>query len=321
MKVAICGVWHVHAADYTKKALELGEVVGFYERDDGLAAKFAEKFGLFRFPTLDALLSSDAEGVIVCSATKDHAEDIVRIAAAKKHIFTEKVLALSDADCEKVEKAVRENGVDFTISLSKKYFGSCITVKEIVDSGELGKVNYVRFRNCHGGSTRDWLPPHFFNREQCGGGAMIDLGAHGMYLIHWLLGMPVSVRSVFTVACESEKGLAKNVDHVEDNAVSVMQFANGAIAVNETGFVSGISTAVLEVHGETGYVRMEGESVIKCTGETQGKPMAVEVKASRPIPLEQFLTGKLLEGCGIAEAKALTHMMVMAYEGAVRSAT
>ena len=98
MKVVICGVWHVHAVDYTKKALELGEVVGFYERDDGLAAKFAEKFGLFRFPTLDALLSSDAEGVIVCSATKDHALDMVRIAAAKKHIFTEKVLALSDAD-------------------------------------------------------------------------------------------------------------------------------------------------------------------------------------------------------------------------------
>jgi hypothetical protein len=61
---------------------------------------------------------------------------------------------------------------------------------------------------------------------------------------------------------------------------------------------------------------MEGESVIKCTGETAGKPVAVEVKESRPIPIEQFLTGKPLEGCGMSEAKALTHMMVMAYKDA-----
>ena len=31
MKVAICGVWHVHAKDYTKKAMEYGEVVGVYD--------------------------------------------------------------------------------------------------------------------------------------------------------------------------------------------------------------------------------------------------------------------------------------------------
>ena len=40
MKIAIFGVWHVHATDYTKKAMELGEVVGFYERDDALAEAF-----------------------------------------------------------------------------------------------------------------------------------------------------------------------------------------------------------------------------------------------------------------------------------------
>ena len=44
MKVAIFGVWHVHAADYTKKAIELGEVIGFYEKDDTLADKFSKKF-------------------------------------------------------------------------------------------------------------------------------------------------------------------------------------------------------------------------------------------------------------------------------------
>mgnify|MGYP006967392461 CR=1 FL=1 len=41
MRTAICGVWHVHAPDYTGHALKLGmEVVGFYEPDDAMAAAF-----------------------------------------------------------------------------------------------------------------------------------------------------------------------------------------------------------------------------------------------------------------------------------------
>jgi predicted dehydrogenase len=183
----------------------------------------------------------------------------------------------------------------------------------VADSGELGKINYMRFRNCHSGSTGNWLPAHFYNREQCGGGAMIDLGAHGMYLTHWILGMPVSATSVFTLACENPDTAQRNTDRVEDNAVTIMGFADGAIAVNETGFVSGRSPAVLEIHGENGYVRSSGAVVVKCTKATEGKEMAIELPESLPSPLAQFVTGRELPGCGIEEAKALTHIMEMAY--------
>lgn len=314
MKIAIFGVWHVHAKDYTQKAIELGEVIGFYEKDDALAEKFNAKFGLPRFMTEDALLNSDAEGVIVCSATSDHAEDIIKIANAGKHIFTEKVLALTDADCDRIEEAINKNGVSFTISLFQKYRGTHKAVKEIAESGELGKLNYMRFRNCHSGSVKDWLPQHFYNREQCGGGAMIDLGAHGMYLIEWILGMPVSASSIFTVSCDRDDVKAKNVDLVEDNAVTVMQFEDGAIAVNETGFVSGYSPVVLEVFGENGYVRLEKDRVVKCTKATNGVIEEVSVPESSPLPIEQFLTRNCLEGCSMKEAKALTRMMIMAYQ-------
>ena len=313
MKIAIFGVWHVHAKDYTRKALALGEIIGFYEKDDELAERFTKLFDIPRFATAEDLLNSDAEGVIVCSATSDHTEDIIKIAKAKKNIFTEKVLALTDADCERIEEAIKENGVSFTISLVQKYLGSRMAVKNTVDSGELGKINYMRFRNCHSGSIKDWLPRHFYNLEQCGGGAMIDLGAHGMYLTEWILGMPVSACSEFTVSCESEVVKAKNTDLVEDNAVTVMSFANGAIAINETGFVSLYSPNTLEVYGEDGYVRMEGDRVIKCTQATNGEIREVPVPPSLPSPIEQFLTGDILSGCSIKEAKALTRLMTMAY--------
>jgi len=313
MKIAILGVWHVHAADYTKTAMELGEVIGFYEKNDVLAEGFAKNFNIPRFKTPAELLESDAEGVIVCSATSDHAEDIIKIAKAGKHIFTEKVLALTDDDCERIETAVNENGVNFVISLFQKYLGSHLAVKEVASSGELGKLNYMRFRNCHSGSTKDWLPKHFYNATECGGGAMIDLGAHGMYLTEWILGMPVKASSEFTVSCELESVKEKNLDKAEDNAVTVMSFENGAIAVNETGFVSNYSPVTFEVYGEEGYVRMVGNRVAKCTKATDGVEVEVAVGKNNPLPIVQFLTGDILDGCGIKEAKALTHMMTLAY--------
>ena len=313
MKIAVFGVWHVHASDYIKIALELGEVVGFYEKNDALAEDFSKKFNVHRFSTAEELLESDADGVIVCSATSDHTEDIIKIAKAGKHIFTEKVLALTDADCDRIEKVVNECGVHFVISLFQKYLGSRIAVKEVASSGEIGKLNYMRFRNCHSGSIKDWLPKHFYNASECGGGAMIDLGAHGMYLTEWILGVPEKASSSFTVSCDVESVKDKNSDCVEDNAVTVMSFKNGAIAVNETGFVSEYSPITLEVFGERGYVRMVENYVVKCTTETKGVEVEVLVEADKPSPIVQFLTGNVLDGCGLKEAKALTHMMTMAY--------
>ena len=306
-------MWHVHAEEYFLHARDLGEVVGVYDDNAQRRTEFCEKYQVKAIETFEELLSSDAEGVIVATATNAHVEVMVKLANAGKHIFTEKVLALTDEEADAIAQAVEESGVTFVISLFQKYIGSRKTVKAVVDSGELGKVNYLRFRNCHSGSIANWLPPHFYNAEQCGGGAMIDLGAHGMYLTDWILGVPVAATSAFTLACERADVAEINPDRVEDNAVTVMSFANGAIAINETGFVTQCDPEVFEAHGERGHVRMEGNRVVKCTFDTQGKPVEVPLLDNDPQPLEQFLTGNILPGCGMKEARALTHLMVMAY--------
>ena len=232
---------------------------------------------------------------------------------AGKHIFTEKVLALTDADCARVQEAVEANGVQFVISLFQKYLPARRAVKAVAESGELGNINYLRFRNCHSGSSNDWLPAHFYNREQCGGGAMIDLGAHGMYLTHWIIGEPITAKSAFTLCNQNPGAAQKNADGVEDNAVTVMTFENGTIAINETGFVSCCSPVILEVHGDKGYVYMEKDRVIKCTQATAGKITEVELPEALPLPIEQFVSGSILDGCGMDEARALTRMMELAY--------
>lgn len=307
MKTALCGVWHVHASQYLKEALKTGEVCGVYDADAGRRRAFCEKHGVPEFETLDALLGCSAEGVIVCTATNEHIGVIPKIAEAGKNIFTEKVLALSADDCRIIAESVRRNKVGFTISFPHKYGRGPMTVKAVADSGELGKINYVRVRNCHDGSVGGWLPPHFYDPVECGGGAMIDLGAHGMYLIDWLLGLPEKYYSAFTHCFGRE---------VEDNAVTVMSYPDGAIAVNETGFVSSCYPLTFEVGGERGFLRFvadkSGGSVVKSTKDSGGE-VAVELLPAVDPPIVQFLKGERLPGCGLDEAYNLTVMMQGAY--------
>lgn len=311
MKVAVCGTWHVHAPGYADSVVksEGSELIGVYEENPQWKKEFAEKYSIKAYDTFEELLNSDAEGVIVCSSSDTHADYIIRLAEAGKHIFTEKVLALTNEDCEKIKAAVEKSGVRFVISLVHKYKGYGVTLKNLADSGELGKINYLRFRNCHSGSIAGWLPAHFYNKKQCGGGAMIDLGAHGMYFADWILGLPEKYASAFNVWDNNEK----NAEKLEDNAVTVMSYAEGAIAVNETGFVSAADPMVIEISGDKGYAVYNLGKIHKRTTATEKQTVEVEIEPDMPSPIEQFLTGNILESCGIDEAVNLTKMMVGAY--------
>ncbi len=310
MKVAIVGVWHVHAPEYTDAAKKYGEVVGVYEENREWCEDFAKRMDIRAFESYDELLGSEAEAIIVCTATNKHTEYIVKAANAGKHIFTEKVLALDTEGCEAIAEAVKKNGVKFVISFPWKFNAGIMAVKKAVDDGLVGKVNYVRFRNCHSGSTDHWLPAHFYNKEECGGGAMIDLGAHGMYLAHWILGEPDGYASTFNHFCRDEKDALLNPDGIEDNAVTVMSYNSGAIAINETGFVTIGCPETFEVGGENGYLVYNGGAASLC--DRSGRRELPRPEPA-PKPIEAFMKGETPDGCGLDEACALTRMMLGAY--------
>ncbi len=320
MKIVICGLWHVHAEGYYKTAAKYAEIVGVYEPNEAWRKDFCAKYGVPELLTMEDVVSCGADAAIVCTATDTHPEVICRLAEAGMDIFTEKVMALTSESADKIAAAVEKAGVKFVISYPHKYRAGAQTVKKVVDSGELGKLNYFRCRNAHNGSTGNWLPNHFYDAAACGGGAMIDLGAHGMYLSQWICGMPETAKSVFTLACgnpaTAEKNTDKvedNADKVEDNAVTVMGYADGCIAINETGFDSKGYPMTIEVCGEEGYVRFSGDKVVKCTANGVEE---VPMEPALPEPLVQFCTGNILPGCGMEEAKCLTKLMEMAYAGA-----
>ena len=311
MKTAILGTWHVHTEEYTRAILAnpQAEAAVIWDSDIPRGKAFAEKLGVPFTDDLDGILNdASIDSVVVCSATCDHPELLTKAANAGKNIFTEKVLTIGVEDAEKVAAAVKAAGKVFTISYPHRTFPTLRAAKALLDSGKLGTVTYARVRNVHNGSSADWLPPHFYDKAQCGGGAMMDLGAHPMYTLYWLLGEPKTITSTFTEV--THRG-------VEDNAVSVIEFANGAIGVSETGFVSECNPYTLEISGTDGAMMIHGESAQWGGKATGGKWVDLELPEKIQLPVDEWVdavTNGTPSPFTIDEAVMLTRLMDGAYK-------
>lgn len=314
LHVAMLSRWHVHANQYAGeiRANPDADVVAVWDEDPRRGTTWAEELDAPFEADLDALLASDdIDAVCVVTPTNLHRDVMVRASNAGKHIFTEKVLATTVVDCEAIAAAVRTNDVKFCISFPRRTIPQVLYAKQAMDDGLFGQVTALRVRIAHDGAVRDWLPAHFYDREACGGGAMMDLGAHGIYLSRWLLGQPKRIVSVFNTVT----GRA-----VDDNTVSVIEFDNGAIAVNETSF-SGFGGAYsLEIDGTEGGYRMlspgEGVQVRSKHLVGTGWQQPVELPKALAKPVDQWIAGCVHGGpieFGLDDAIQLTELMEAAY--------
>lgn len=312
MNIALLSKWHVHAGGYGNefKSIDGVNISAVWDDDVQRGEEWAKELGCEFIADLDTLLArTDIDAVSVCTQTSIHEDIIIKCAKAKKHIFTEKVLAIKTDSAIKIADAVKEAGVKFTISFPKLTFAKTRYVKSLVDADKIGKITNIRIRNAHNGVF--WLPDTFYDKAQCGGGAMMDLGAHPMYLALYFLPQPSAVTSVFTSA--AGKG-------VDDNCVSVVEYPNGALVVSETAFVSGSCPFSIEVNGEQGSIFMSDnfEGVMVCTdGKCEITPNSDIPEATKE-PLFQFADAVLNNtetnaDFDIDKALALTKLMDAAY--------
>lgn len=94
-------------------------------------------------------------------------------------------------------------------------------------------------------------PSQFFKREETGGGALIDLGAHPIYLSNRLGGKVKAVNA----RLQQTKG-----HEVDDNAAVIVEFESGALGMIETGFLSYGCPDQLELYGTEGTLLLKAAS-------------------------------------------------------------
>ena len=147
MRVAMLGFWHVHAKDYAAEAQAHPdvEIVAAWDEDPTRGEAAAADLGVpFHADLAELLARPDVDGVIVTTRTTAHRDVIIAAAEAGKHVFTEKVLALTPAEAREIVDAAERRSVTLVVSLPRLAHGYTLAIRDILASGRLGAVTEVR---------------------------------------------------------------------------------------------------------------------------------------------------------------------------------
>ncbi len=169
----------------------------------------------------EMLARDDLDAVVIVTPTNTHTDIIKAAAAAGKHIFTEKPLALTLAACDEAITAVYDAGVKMQVGFMRRFDPAYMAAKQKIDEGAIGHP--VMFKSI----GRDpWRTSVEYARRENSGGQIIDMGIHDFDLARWLMGSEVErVQSEGGCLVFPELEDAGDID----NAVINLKFANGAV--------------------------------------------------------------------------------------------
>jgi predicted dehydrogenase len=232
--------------------LENCELVAVSRADAARAESFAAEFGARRWHAdwRGLIADPEVEAVYVATPVRLHAEQAVAAAEAGKHVLCEKPMALSVAECARMNAAAEANGVRLGVAYYRRFYPVVERVGEILRSGEIGAPVVAQmnaFERFEPGpeNPRRWL----LDKRQSGGGPMFDFGCHRVEVLLNLFGDVSNV-----------KGFASNVHferEVEDTACALLQFERGPQAVLSVTHAAREPQDTLEVFGTEGSVRVD----------------------------------------------------------------
>jgi myo-inositol 2-dehydrogenase/D-chiro-inositol 1-dehydrogenase len=207
----------VPGAELVAACSPLADETAWARAELGIAASYAAYEDLLRHPGLDA--------VVLATPTSLHADQIIAALDAGVHVFCEKPLALSVADCRRVEQAAAARPAQIVmIGFVRRFDPSYRDAHAKLVAGAIGRPFLVRSQ------TGDQLDPSgFFVRfAPTSGGIFLDCSIHDIDLARWLLGDPIPRRAFAagTVAVHEDLRPLGDVD----NGVAVVEFAEGSLA-------------------------------------------------------------------------------------------
>ena len=174
-----------------KRAKSLGEggrLVACADIDKNRAKSLADTTNATAFDDWKELLKlPEVELVVVATLHDSLAEITLAAIEAGKHILVEKPAARNTKELEPVIVAAKKKGVKVHVGFNHRYHRSLRKARELIDSGELGELMFIRARYGHGGRLgydKEWRA----NPELSGGGELIDQGPHLIDLSRWFFG-------------------------------------------------------------------------------------------------------------------------------------
>ncbi len=235
-----------HAASIATIPAEI-EVAAVASPTPGNAQAFADRHRIPRAYTdyHDLIADPTVQAVSINTPNSLHCEMTLAAAAAGKHVLCEKPLCVTLDEADRMIEACRRHSVLLMYAEELLFTPKYVKAKQMADHGAFGKVHLIKQSEKHFGPHSDW----FWDVNRSGGGALFDLGCHGIAFAHWFLGRPKlkSVVSHLGTYVHAAKTRA------DDEAVTILEFEGGAFAVIENSWARrGGMDDRIEVYGEGG---------------------------------------------------------------------
>jgi predicted dehydrogenase len=188
--------------------------------------------------------------MVVVATTNDALAEVARFGVeAGKHVLVEKPAARSVAEiCPLIEAAARHRRV-VRVGFNHRYHPALLKARELLDSGVLGELMFVRGRYGHGGRVgydKEWRA----DPARSGGGELIDQGVHLIDLSRWFLGDFATV-----------SGFAHTYFWdmpVDDNAFLLLRTARDQAAFLHVSCTEWKNLFSMEIYGREGKLHIEG---------------------------------------------------------------
>lgn len=160
---------------------DVDSVAGVWAREHGIA---------FSSGLDDALADRAVQAVILCTPHSLHTAQIARVAAAKKHVFCEKPLALKCADAIQSIRLCNQNGVVLGVGHERRFEPPMIELTRIAKAGALGKLVQIEASFCQNKMVN--LPADNWRQStaEAPAGALTATGIHLLDLAVSFLGAP-----------------------------------------------------------------------------------------------------------------------------------
>jgi UDP-N-acetyl-2-amino-2-deoxyglucuronate dehydrogenase len=232
------------------------EIAAVYAPTRAHVEQFAARHGGVPYDSLERMLALRPLDVVVIGTPSGlHADQGIAAAMLGLHVLVEKPIDVTTARADALIQAAARAGVTLGVIFQDRLKPDVQRLKALVDGGRLGKPILANAR------VKWYRPPSYYEgsrwrgtRALDGGGALMNQGVHTVDLLLWLFG---PVRRVFA---KTVTGL--HAIEVEDTAVAVLEFANGAIGTLEaaTSAYPGYSRQI-ELTGANGTVKLDGDDL------------------------------------------------------------
>ena len=248
LRIGVLGAAAIVPMALTNPARSVSEVqiIAIAARDPQRAQRFANKHKIPRVHrTYDTLLSDpDIDAVYNPLPNSLHAEWTIRALQAGKHVLCEKPFASNAGEAEEMAKAANETGLVLSEAFAYRYHPLTARVKEVISSGELGKIRHIEAQFC-------FLLPSPGNirfNYALAGGALMDCGCYPVSLIRYLAEAKPIVERAEARLCASQ------VDH---KMTADLTFADGSTAHLVCDLLSPrLFRSFLKVEGEAGRLHV-----------------------------------------------------------------